>query len=161
MLGTLDVFHVGLSVPDIEAAMDAIGSNLGICWAPMMERTQQVRTGTGETREEHILFTYSSDGPPHVELIQAEPGSVWGVTPAGGLHHIGAFADDVSVAPGAGLELEFGGGHRESPAGFAYYTSPSGIRVELVDGSRRAQFNDWFRGGELEAAGSSAARPAA
>ena len=146
MLGNLDVFHVGLSVPDIGLAMKEIGRNLGISWAPMQERVQKVRTRSGETRDEHILFTYSSDGPPHVELIQPEEGSVWGITPANGLHHIGAFADDVTVPPGDGLRLEFGGGHDETPVGFAYYTSSLGIRVELVDASRREQFAQWFGG---------------
>jgi lactoylglutathione lyase len=148
MLGTLDVFHVGLSVPDLELAMSSIGANLGISWAPSQERMQKVRTASGETREEHILFTYSSDGPPHVELIQPEPGSVWGITPANGLHHIGAFASDVTVPPGDGLQLEFGGGHRERPVGFAYYISAYGIRIELVDESRRQQFADWFAGAD-------------
>src|SRR5580658_8027814 len=100
MLGKLDVFHVGLVVDDISVAMETIGTTLGIAWAPVQERTQPVRTGDGELREEHITFTYSSDGPPHVELIQSTPGSVWEVTPAGCLHHIGAFAEDVTVPPG-------------------------------------------------------------
>ena len=149
MLGKLDVFHVGLVVADIELAMKAIGENLGIAWAPVQNRTQRVRTGAGEVREEPIVFTYSSDGPPHVELIQSTPESVWQVTPEGCLHHIGAFADDVTVAPGPGISLEFGGGRGEKPAGFAYYVSAGGFRVELVDGSRREQFQEWFAGGNL------------
>lgn len=153
MLGTLDVFHVGLVVPDIEAAMHEIGANLAIGWAPPQHRTQKVRTEAGETRAEQIVFTYSSDGPPHIELIQPEPHSVWTITPPGGLHHIGAFTDDIGVPPGVGLSLEFGGGHDEAAVGFAYYTSPRGIRVELVDGSRRAQFAAWFGGGDLEPGG--------
>jgi hypothetical protein len=149
MLGKLDVFHVGLVVADIEQAMKTIGENLGIAWAPVQQRTQPVRTGEGEVRDEPIVFTYSSDGPPHVELIQSTPGSVWQVTPAGCLHHMGAFADDVTVPPGPGMSLEFGGGRGEEPAGFAYYTAPGGMRVELVDGSRREQFAAWFAGGDL------------
>ena len=149
MLGELDVFHVGLVVEDIEAAMATIGTNLGIRWAPVQTRTQVVRTGAGDVRQEPIIFTYSSDGPPHVELIQSEPDSVWQVTPPNCLHHIGAFADDVTKPPGSGLTLEFGGGDGPQPVGFAYYTAPGGFRVELVDGSRRAQFEAWFSGGDL------------
>jgi Glyoxalase/Bleomycin resistance protein/Dioxygenase superfamily len=148
MLGKLDVFHVGLVVADIELAMKTIGENLGIGWASVQQRTQPVRTGAGEVREEPIVFTYSSDGPPHVELIQSTPGSVWEVTPEGCLHHIGAFVEDVTVTP-TGMSLEFGGGRRETPAGFAYYVSDAGFRVELVDGSRRGQFDAWFSGGDL------------
>jgi len=149
MLGKLDVFHVGLVTADLELSMKTIGENLGIAWAPVQQRTQRVRTGAGEARDEPIIFTYSSDGPPHVELIQSTPGSVWEVTPAGCLHHVGAFADDVTVPPGPGMTLEFGGGHGEKPVGFAYYLSAAGFRVELVDGSRRDQFKAWFAGGDL------------
>jgi Glyoxalase/Bleomycin resistance protein/Dioxygenase superfamily len=154
VLGKLDVFHVGLVVSDIEDAMRRIGENLAVAWAPVQQRTQPVRTGAGVVREEPIVFTYSSDGPPHVELIQSTPGSVWTLTPAGCLHHIGAFVDDVTVPP-LGMTLEFGGGRGEKPAGFAYYTAPAGIRVELVDGSRREQFEAWFGGGDLAMARSS------
>jgi hypothetical protein len=156
MLGKLDVFHVGLVVPDLELAMTTIGENLGIAWAPVQQRTQPVRTGAGEARDEPIIFTYSSDGPPHVELIQSTPGSLWEVTPTGCLHHIGAFAEDVTVPPGPGMSLEFGGGNGEKPAGFTYWISPAGMRVELVDGSRREQFQAWFSGGDLRMARSSA-----
>jgi hypothetical protein len=62
---------------------------------------------------------------------------------------VGAFADDVTIPPGPGMSLEFGGGHGEKPAGFAYYVSAAGMRVELVDGSRREQFQEWFAGGDL------------
>ena len=152
MLGELDVFHVGLVTADLELAMKTIGENLGIAWAPVQERTQAVRTGAGEPRDEPIVFTYSSDGPPHVELIQSTAGSLWEVTPPGCLHHIGAFADDVTVPPGPGMSLEFGGGHGEEPVGFAYWISPAGMRVELVDGSRRNEFKAWFEGGDLRMA---------
>jgi hypothetical protein len=152
VLGKLDVFHVGLVVEDIDVAMATIGANLGIRWAPMQARGQAVRTGGGEARIEEIRFTYSADGPPHVELIEATPGSVWGAPQPHVLHHIGAFSDDIATPPGEGLVLEFGGGHDEAPTGFAYYTAPDGIRVELVDASRRKDFARWFSGGELTAA---------
>ena len=152
MLGELDVFHVGLVVEDIEASMATIGGNLAIRWAPVQTRTQVITTGAGEVRHEPIIFTYSCDGPPHVELIQSQPGSAWEVTPPGVLHHIGAFAQDVTKPPGSGLELEFGGGDGPQPVGFAYYRAPGGIRVELVDALRREVFAAWFAGGALTAA---------
>jgi hypothetical protein len=137
-------------VPDLDAAMATVGANLGITWAPVMARPQKLRTGAGECRTEDIRFTYSADGPPHVELIEAAADSVWGHTPAHGFHHIGAFADDVTVPPGPGMTLEYGGGHGERPVGFAYYVAPGGIRVELVDGSRREEFARWFAGAGLD-----------
>ena len=105
MLGKLDVFHVGVVVDDLDAAMTAMGANLGIRWAPVQERTQTVRRGDGEVRREAIRFTYSVDGPPHLELIDSASDALWATTPPGCLHHVGAFADDVRLPPGAGDDV--------------------------------------------------------
>ncbi len=150
MLGDLDVFHFGVVVTDLESAMETIGANLRIGWAEVQERSMRLRTGAGECLTEPLRFTYSTDGPPHLELIQSGPGSVWVPTPAHLLHHVGAFADDVAVAPGDGMTLEFGGGHDEVPSGFAYYQAPGGIRVELVQAARRPEFDRWFAGGAFQ-----------
>jgi hypothetical protein len=149
MLGRHDVFHIGRVVEDLDAAMDTIGANLAIGWAPVQVRTIAVLTAAGEARDEPLRFTYSTDGPPHIELIESAPGSLWQPTPDGGLHHIGLFAEQVAVAPGPGMELEFGGREERQVAGFAYYSSPGGIRVELVDARRRASFAAWFAGADL------------
>ena len=50
------------------------------------------------------------------------------------------------------MNLEFGGGDGPVPVGFAYYTAPGGIRVELVDATRKADFDLWWSGGELKRA---------
>jgi hypothetical protein len=152
MLGELDVFHVGVVVDDLTSSMATIGATLGIGWAPVQERVQIVRTGAGEVRHEPIRFTYSAAGPLHVELIESTEESVWETCPPGGLHHIGAFSDDVTTPPSTEMTLEFGGGDRDAPVGFAYYTAPSGLRIELVDRSRRDQFEAWFAGADLAAA---------
>lgn len=149
MLGELEIFHVGVVVENLEASMKAIGDSLGIRWAPQQERTQVIRTAAGEVRHEPIRFTYSADGPPHVELIQSADDSAWETSAPGALHHVGAFAPDITKPPGSALTLEFGGGDGEIPAGFAYYTAPGGIRVELVEAHRRPQFDAWFSGAEL------------
>jgi Glyoxalase/Bleomycin resistance protein/Dioxygenase superfamily len=156
MLGDLDVFHVGVVVENLEDSMKAIGDALSISWAPVQEGTQVIRTGAGEVRDEPIRFTYSSDGPPHVELIESGHDSVWETSAPGTLHHVGAFAEDIAIPPGSGMVLEFGGGRRETPKMFAYYLAPGGIRVELVDSRQRPQFEAWFKGADL-AAGARAA----
>jgi len=149
VLGELDVFHFGVVVEQLETSMKTLGEGLGIDWALVQVRTQVLRTKAGVVRHEPIRFTYSSDGPPHLELIESAGDSVWETSLPGTLHHIGVFTRDVAAAPGPGYELEFGGGRDELPVGFAYYVAPAGVRVELVDGSRRAQFQAWFAGGHL------------
>jgi catechol 2,3-dioxygenase-like lactoylglutathione lyase family enzyme len=153
LLGALDVFHVGVVVVDLDAAMARIGAGLGVDWASVQERSQPLRTAAGACLTEDLRFTYSANGHLHVELIESGPGSVWTPTEPYGLHHIGAFADDIAVAPGSGMTLEFGGGHGEIPAGFAYYTAPEGIRVELVESARRGEFDRWFSGGSFRRSG--------
>jgi hypothetical protein len=152
VLGNLDVFHVGVVVDDLDASMATLGAGLGLRWAPVQERTQTVRRADGEVIQEAIRFTYSIDGPLHLELIDSTENEVWGTTPAGGLHHVGAYADDVTVPPGSGMTLEYGGGEGPEPVGFAYYTAPGGIRVELVNAGRKADFERWWSGGDLRRA---------
>ena len=41
-------------------------------------------------------FTYSAEGPQHIELLEGEPGSIWDGRVTPGLHHIGVWSDDVA-----------------------------------------------------------------
>ena len=152
-LGTLDVFHVGVVVEDLDDAMRALGGTLDLTWAPVQEREQVVRTGDGELRSDQIRFTYSVEGVPHLELIESATRRVWQPGPPGQLHHVGVFADDVAASSrrlaADGAPLEFGGGDADDPAGFAYHLVPGGLRVELVEAARREQFARWMAGGRL------------
>jgi catechol 2,3-dioxygenase-like lactoylglutathione lyase family enzyme len=153
-LGNLDVFHVGIVVDDLDAAMGTLGGTLGLTWAPVQQREQVVRTGDGDVRSDEIRFTYSAEGVPHLELIESATRRVWQPGPPGQLHHVGAFATDVAAASrrlaADGAPLEFGGGDGDEPAGFAYHLAPGGLRVELVEAARREQFARWMAGGRLD-----------
>ena len=41
------LFHVGVRVPDLEKAMEEIGTGLGITWAKVQDREQQLWTPAG------------------------------------------------------------------------------------------------------------------
>jgi hypothetical protein len=45
--------------------------------------------------------------------------------------------------------VEFGGGDRERPVGFVYHVAAVGVRIELIDGSRKQDFERWLAGGRL------------
>lgn len=153
MLGTLDIYHFGVVVQDIEASMQDLGARLQLTWAPLQRREQLVRTGDGEPVAEHIAFTYSVQGTPHLELIESEEQRMWVPCPSGQLHHLGVFAEDVPAESARlaeqGARLEFGGGHSGTPAGFAYHLLPGGLRLEIVEAGRREQFAAWMAGGSL------------
>jgi len=153
MLGKLEIFHYGLVVEDIDAAMDSLGRHLELTWAPLQEIPVHVRTGSGENVTENLRFTYSAQGPPNLELIESMERRLWSPGPTGHLHHVGAYDDDFAGAlerfTSDGSVLEFGGGRGDDPQGFAYFLVPGGARIEIIDGTRRAAFDEWLAGGRF------------
>jgi catechol 2,3-dioxygenase-like lactoylglutathione lyase family enzyme len=101
------------------------------------------QAGVGATTVE-LRFAYSLDAP-HLELIQAVPGTTWTVVPGRALHHLGYWVDDLAATCRAleeqGLPLELcGGDDPAAPTRFGYHLGPDGLRIEVVD---RAVIPDW------------------
>ena len=101
-----------------------------------------------------LRFTYSAQGPQHLELLQGAAGSIWDGRQQPGLHHVGVWCDD--VAAGTTELVEHGWVVRlgqRSPAdgygAFTYVQPPSGLIVELVWSGLRPMFERWFAGGSL------------
>jgi methylmalonyl-CoA/ethylmalonyl-CoA epimerase len=141
------IAHVGIAVADVRAACERLGSALGLRWAPISEQIVEARAGD-EVTSTPVLLTWSVQGPPHVELIQGPPGSVWSPE-AGVLHHLGFWADDVAASSAelakAGLALEIAGpGEGGRAAGFAYHLDPRGLRVEVLDRRRKRVLDRWI-----------------
>jgi catechol 2,3-dioxygenase-like lactoylglutathione lyase family enzyme len=146
------ITHTALTVPDLEDAMAAYGAALGLTWATPQSWTMHIRTDAGDV-ETPLRFTYSVQGPPHLELIAGEPGTVW--APTLGVHHVGVWTDalagDAAELEASGIPIEAAGIDRSgnSPFGFTYHRSSDGFRVELVDEASRPAFERWFAGGDL------------
>jgi catechol 2,3-dioxygenase-like lactoylglutathione lyase family enzyme len=135
--GPGDFYHVGIVVPDIDAAAERLTQTAGYRWTKPVEYSLAVTTAAGDF-ELSNRFVYSVQAP-HLELVQEVRGTIW-TAPA---HHLGYWVDDIATAA---AQLEQAGYTQEArPAGevlskFAYYTDPVGIRIEIVD---RALFPDW------------------
>ncbi len=148
------LFHVGVRVPDLEAAMAELGAGLGLTWAEVTERQQRVwRPGEGAGTVP-LRFTYSAAGPQHVELLQGAPGSVWDGRDWPGVHHIGVWADDVAATSellvAAGWTLELAQKPPEEGYGaFTYVRSPAGFLLEPVSSALKPAFEQWWAGGSL------------
>jgi methylmalonyl-CoA/ethylmalonyl-CoA epimerase len=128
------VHHVGLVVPDITAAIEHAESVYGL---------QLIDLGPGLSAwldhgrriEPHTHVALSAGGPPHLELLQAVPGTVWQVLP--GLHHVGYVVDDL---PSAADELAAAGlpvvledvNDTGRPIRATYHRDPLGPIVELM-----------------------------
>ena len=149
------LFHVGIRVPDLEAAMAELAAGLGLSWAEVVERDQGIWTPTQGSGVVPLRFTYSCAGPQHVELLQGAAGSIWDGAERTGIHHHGIWVDDVAVETerrlAAGWTLELA---QKSPAegygSMTYVRSPSGFLLEPVTAGARPRFERWWAGASLD-----------
>ena len=150
-------YHYGIVVQDFDAALVELGDNLGLEWASVQRRTFEVRQPNGIV-EADFRVTYSITGPPHFEVIEATPGTIWAFA-GGGVHHLGYWSDDLAgdserlTAAGYVWEGTYHNPDLDGPFGFTYHTLPStGLRVELVDRGRKPAFDQWMAGGDFPSA---------
>lgn len=151
-----DLYHTGIVVSDLDAAMARLSALAGYTWIAPMSYTLPLRTAAG-TREFTSTFVYSLQSP-HLELIRAVPGSPWAAPAGNAVHHLGYFTDDLAAAARA---LEDNGFALEatadvSPPGlalFAYYVDAAGTRIEIVDRSLFPDFAAFLRSAASPAQG--------
>ncbi len=149
------LFHIGMLVPDVDAAMDEIGGSLGLTWARVQHTAQRsVWTPAGGLAHVALTFVYSCEGPQHIELLHGSPGSVWDPATHRGAHHVGVWSDDipadVALFESAGWHVAAAAlGPEDGYGGFAYVAPPSGLIVELVASAAKPRFATWFAGGSL------------
>jgi len=148
-----DLFHVGVRVPDLDVAMEELGDSLGLTWSETRENpAQSLWTPSTGLQDIHLRYTYSAEGPQHVELLEGAPGSFWDGNDRGGAHHVGVWVDDVDAESdrliAAGWTLV---GAQNDPDGgtgygmFTYLQPPSGLIVELVTRTgAQAFFEQWW-----------------
>jgi hypothetical protein len=143
----LEMYHIGLTVPDVRAAMEQYSAALGFTWARIRESAPEV-IADGERRRAEIAVTYSMEGPPHLELIQERSGSLWGAE-GFALTHVGFWAEDLTAARRAldesGLVARV---HDAGPAGrparFSYHGFGGGLWIELVHTSFKQDLAGWI-----------------
>lgn len=142
-------FHVGYVVSDLAEAMERLTAGAGLSWASPRTLPVTLRSPARETPTS-VHLTYSVQGPPYLELIEEQPGTVWG-SEHRGFHHMGywsgRFAGDIDALTGSGFEFEAGAVDENGAlARFAYLREPyTGLRIELRDEARRPQTEHWLR----------------
>jgi hypothetical protein len=143
----LELYHIGLTVPDLGLAMEQYTAAFGFSWATTHESRPEVIVD-GERREAEIAVTYSIQGPPFLELVQERRGSIWG-TDGFALSHVGFWVEDLGAGQRA---LEASGlaarvrdaGRGGRPARFSYHPFAGGLWIELVHTSFKAELADWI-----------------
>lgn len=127
-------FHVGIVVPDLEAARAQLGELLGVTWGPIVERDGDFVDASGEEVSHHLRLCYSTVAP-YLELIEEVPGSVWVCNAHSNLHHLGFGSDAVAAdstrwsATGCPMAI---GSRNNGAIWTAYHDVPIGVRLELV-----------------------------
>src|SRR5579859_6992061 len=91
----LELYHIGLTVPDLGVAMEQYTAAFGFSWATTHESRLEVIVD-GERRRAEIAVTYSVQGPPYLELVQERSGSIWGAD-GFALSHVGFWAEDLAA----------------------------------------------------------------
>src|ERR1700733_3922246 len=123
----LELYHIGLTVPDLGVAMEQYTAAFGFSWATTHESRPEVIVD-GERRQAEIAVTYSIQGPPYLELVQERRGAVWGGRGVG--------------AAGVAARVHDAGGDGR-PARFSSPPFAGGLWIELVHTSFKAQLADW------------------
>lgn len=138
-----DLYHTGIVVPDLQAAMTRLSALAGYRWITPLSYTLPFRTATG-IHELTSTIVYSLQSP-HIELLQEVPGTPWTAAPGNCVHHLGYFTDSLAATAQElernGFTFEMTGDVAGSDlAMFAYYLDRAGTRIEIVD---RALFPDF------------------
>jgi catechol 2,3-dioxygenase-like lactoylglutathione lyase family enzyme len=147
LLGRL--YHVGIVVPDIEAAKAHFTDLLGITWGPVVHTdTLDLRDGDGNDLVFPNTLCYSTE-PPHLELVLEVPGSVWECNEHSNLHHIGVWTDALPADSTRYSELRCplqlcGHDADTAPIQFAYHRDPLGVRIELVDAAMKPMMEEFM-----------------
>jgi hypothetical protein len=139
-----DLYHTGIVVPDLDAAMARYTALAGYQWIKPLSYTLPFRTASAGTREFTSTIVYSMNSP-HIELIQEVPESPWVAAPGNSVHHLGYFTDNLTDSARSLQDNGFTFEATAAVAGselalFAYYVDSFGTRIEIVD---RALFPDW------------------
>ena len=152
MINYQRLFHIGVRVPNLEEAMDELGSGLRVTWAEARENPAQTLWSPEHGLQQlHLKYVYSAEGPQHIELLEGPAGSFWDGRQDSGAHHQGIWVDSVTdetdVLVAAGWTLV--GAQRDPSDGggygvFSYVQPPSGLIVELVDSAVLPHFEQWW-----------------
>ena len=128
-----EMVHTGIVVRELDGAMASIGAALGVRWATPQRRHLD-GIGLDGPVVADVDITWSLEGPPHLELIAAGPGTLWTTSQESELHHVAFWSDDlagdVERVRRTGSELELtGAAAGGAPSSFAYLRRPDGLRI--------------------------------
>jgi catechol 2,3-dioxygenase-like lactoylglutathione lyase family enzyme len=148
------IYHVGLVVPQLEAAIEQYSKALGVTFRPPVSRTygkvdQHATDGHVYNGPFEGRFTYSVEGPPHIELMEASGEGIWAATGEQRFHHFGMWSDNPQAQAqkmeriGFRWEAKLYSDDGSIPIVFV---RKDDIRIELLSENRKPNFRAWVEG---------------
>jgi lactoylglutathione lyase len=149
------LFHIGHYVADLEAAMAEMTAKAGLSWATIERMPIEAWLNGSGFSALDLEWTYSIEGPIHIELCRFPAGTIWDATDLVNVHHLGYWCEDIAAASDAliarGWEIAFAGNRPdERQERFCMLRSPKGdYHMELVSAGGKDRFKRWLTGGSL------------
>jgi catechol 2,3-dioxygenase-like lactoylglutathione lyase family enzyme len=146
--------HFGVLVPDLDEAIEQWQALLGVRFRPPFVASFP-RVECGEEVEEpgELSLTYSVEGPPHVELMEATGTGVWRAELGFGLHHVGGYVPDVEAERrrladlGATPEADVRAPDGRLMLTYLRPSDPPGPLLELLTEAMYGPWAAWVAGG--------------
>ena len=150
-MSTSRIYHIGIVVEDLDAAMAELTAATGVTWAePQRDVTVTFATPEGP-RTWPVTFVFSKEAP-YLELLERMDDSLW---PEAGFHHLGVWTGNVAAESTAleGNACTWQAAMTDESgvrAGGCYHLMPaSSSRIELVSTERsRPRLERYLAGGE-------------
>ncbi|MBI5949819.1 MAG: VOC family protein [Chloroflexi bacterium] len=150
MLDLSQIYHIGVTVPVLDRALDELGEQMGFTWSEVRTLNVRVRMDS-RIVEASARVAFSREGPPWFEVIEGPPDTIWAPDQGIGLHHVGLYVDDLAAETARleklGMQIEAA---NLAPDGtlrsFAYLNGFAGVRVELVDVRVKPNLEGWILG---------------
>ena len=143
--------HVGLMVPDIEAAI-ASYERLGLTFMPPRSvRVDRLVEGDRESTID-LRIAFSEQGPPRWELLEVVGDGIYGPQHVGGLHHVAMLDPDperrARELVAEGFEFVAAQYRDDGSMIVAYLESPElhGIRIEMLHSPVKDTIEAWISG---------------
>jgi catechol 2,3-dioxygenase-like lactoylglutathione lyase family enzyme len=145
-------FHVGILVEDLEAAVDRFSKVLGLTFNDPLMATFDCLEDP-DPHEGFVRCTYSRQGPPFIELLEANGDGLFSLAGGEGVHHVGYWDADVdarcALLSGQGVERE---ARVANPDGttFSAFTRREdlfGLRLEVLHDASREATERWIATG--------------
>jgi catechol 2,3-dioxygenase-like lactoylglutathione lyase family enzyme len=152
-------YHCGVLVEDLDTALPAFESFLGIAFREAESRALTPPSAEGQaaadlaaaTAAAPVRFAFSVGGVPYVELIEAQGEGLFDRAGGLGVHHVGSWVEDTDAARARHAEAGLGTRARfidPDEVERVAYAGDAAITVESVNARLRPDYEAWLAAGE-------------